>query len=127
MFIYKDVVSYATGRSESGLQRSNPIRKGKAMESMIDDRHIRIDGAGPSCEVTEMVRARLADCCHFAHHWREISCSYEKGVLTLQGRVPSFYLKQVLQTTLKGIPGVKRIDNRVDVVSAAGLSSVRRH
>ena len=98
------------------LQRSNPNRKGKAMESMIEDRHIRIDGAGPSCEVTEVVRARLADCCHFAHHWREISCSYEKGVLTLQGRVPSFYLKQVLQTTLRGIPGVDRIDNRVDVV-----------
>jgi hypothetical protein len=96
------------------------------MESMIDERHIRIDGAGETCEVTELVRARLAGCCHFTHHWREISCSYEKGVLTLQGRVPSFYLKQVLQTTLKGIPGVDRIDNRVDVVSAAGLSSVRR-
>ena len=96
------------------------------MESMIDDRHIRIDGAGQSCEVTELVRVRLAENCHFAMHWREISCSYEKGVLILRGRVPSFYLKQVLQTTLKGIPGVNRIDNRVDVVSAEGLSSVRK-
>jgi hypothetical protein len=97
------------------------------MESTIDSRRIRIDGAGQACEVTEVVRARLADCCHFALHWREITCSYEEGVLILEGRVPSFYLKQVLQTTLKGIPGVRRIDNRVDVVSAAGLSSVRRH
>ena len=97
------------------------------MESTIDDRRIRIDGAGETCEVMEVVVARLANCCHFSLHWREISCCYEKGVLTLQGRVPSFYLKQVLQTTLKGIPGVRRIDNRVDVVSAAGLSSVRRH
>jgi hypothetical protein len=45
--------------------------------------------------------------------------------LTLHGNVPSFYLKQVLQSILKDVPGIERIDNRVDVVSAAGLSSVR--
>ena len=112
---------------EANLSSSGAAtRKGRAMESTIDSRRMRIDGAEPTCEVTEAVRARLADCCHFALHWREISCSFEKGILTLEGRVPSFYLKQVLQTTLKGIPGVKRIDNQVDVVSSAGLSSVRR-
>jgi hypothetical protein len=29
--------------------------------------------------------------------------------------LPSFYLKQLLQETLQGIEGIKRIDNRVDV------------
>ena len=57
--------------------------------------------------------------------WREIECGYCDGILTLRGSAPSFYLKQVLQSILRDVPGVRRIDNRVDVVSAAGLSSVR--
>jgi hypothetical protein len=47
-------------------------------------------------------------------------------VLLVQGRVPSFYLKQVLQTVLRSVGGITRIDNRVDVVCSDGLSSVRR-
>lgn len=39
----------------------------------------------------------------------------QDGTLILSGRVPSYYLKQVLQTTLRDIDGVRRIDNRVDV------------
>ena len=99
------------------------MRKGIAMESTIDEKHIRIDGAE---EVLECVQDRLAKSCHFSRHWREITCEYEEGVLTLSGRVPSFYLKQVLQTALKDIPGVTRVDNQVDVVAPRGLSSVRR-
>lgn len=47
-------------------------------------------------------------------------------VLLVHGQVPSFYLKQVLQTALRDVSGITRIDNRVDVVSSDGLSSVRR-
>ncbi len=46
-----------------------------------------------------------------------------EGTLILTGRLPSFYLKQILQTAMKNMPGVKRIDNRVDVVSSRGLSN----
>jgi osmotically-inducible protein OsmY len=96
------------------------------MESMTDDR-IRIDqAAGVSPEVLQRVKSTLSRSCHFTRHWREIRCDYEGGILTLHGNVPSFYLKQVLQSILKDVPGVARIDNRVEVVSAAGLSSVRR-
>ncbi len=99
-----------------------------AMESMIDSRNrIRIDeAAGFTGEVLDHVKSTLSRSCHFTRHWREIACDYREGVLTLRGNVPSFYLKQVLQSILKDVPGVARIDNRVDVVSAAGLSSVRR-
>jgi hypothetical protein len=31
--------------------------------------------------------------------------------------LPSFYLKQALQTDLKQLPGIRQIDNRVDVLS----------
>ncbi|MFO7907196.1 MAG: BON domain-containing protein [Planctomycetota bacterium] len=95
------------------------------MESMMDNR-IRIDEAVEEAEdVLNQVRRALAHSCHFTRHWREIACEYEDGVLTLRGSVPSFYLKQVLQSIVKKVPRVDRIENRVDVVSAAGLSSVR--
>ncbi|MDZ4658891.1 MAG: BON domain-containing protein [Bythopirellula sp.] len=46
-----------------------------------------------------------------------------EDTLIFTGRLPSFYLKQILQTAMKNVPGVKRIENRVDVVSSRGLSS----
>ncbi len=95
------------------------------MESTMDSR-IRVDEAVESAEsVMKCVKGRLSRSCHFTRHWREITCELEDGVLTLRGDVPSFYLKQVLQSLLKDVPGVGRVDNRVDVVSVAGLSSVR--
>lgn len=97
------------------------------MARTVDDQYIRIDeAAGLSEEVLDGVKCRLVRSCHFMRHWREIGVDFRDGILTLRGSVPSFYLKQVLQSILKDIPGVDRIDNRVDVVSAAGLSSVRR-
>jgi hypothetical protein len=97
------------------------------MESTIDEDIIRIDSAVKlSGDVLQRVRGKLSQSCHFTRHWREIECDYREGILILRGCVPTFYLKQVLQSILKDLPGVQRIDNRVDVVSAAGLSSVRR-
>ena len=57
-------------------------------------------------------------------HSFEFECS--KNVLVIRGRVPTFYLKQLLQDALKQIEGVRRIDNRVDVVAFDGLSSVQQ-
>ena len=76
-------------------------------------------------DVLEHVHSTLSLSCHFARHRREITCDYAEGVLILRGRVPSFYLKQVLQSLVSDTPGVHRIDNRVDVVSPVALSSVR--
>jgi hypothetical protein len=102
-------------------------RKGIAMESTMDEGEIRIDTAAKlSGAVLQRVRGRLSQSCHFTRHWREINCEYREGVLILRGRLPTFYLKQVLQSILKDLLGVRRVDNRVDVVSAAGLSSIRR-
>jgi len=97
------------------------------MESTVNEDFFRIDGAAEYRDVVlQRVKGRLSQSCHFTRHWREIDCGFTDGVLTLHGSVPSFYLKQVLQSILRDVPGVRRIDNRVDVVSAAGLSSVRR-
>lgn len=46
---------------------------------------------------------------------RDIHCQYVAGVLTLSGRVPSFYLKQIAQVTVKDVQHVQQIDNQLEV------------
>ena len=76
-------------------------------------------------KVEELARQLLDNDCPYSFYFREIDIDFTDGVLMLRGRVPSFYLKQVLQAWLSSIEGVSRIDNQVDVTSATGLSSVR--
>jgi osmotically-inducible protein OsmY len=112
--------------AKSGVRERLEQGKGFAMESAIDRRYLRVDEVeSVSGDVLGRVHNRLSQSCHFSRHWREISCSFHDGVLILRGCVPSFYLKQVLQSMLMDIQGVQRIDNRVDVVCSSGLSSVR--
>jgi hypothetical protein len=40
---------------------------------------------------------------------------FDGGLLTVRGRVPSYYHKQLIQTIVKEIEGVERVDNCVDV------------
>ena len=76
--------------------------------------------------IEELARRRLVEDCSYAFCFNQVTFRYVQGVLILQGRLPSFYLKQVLQIRLRDLEGVERIDNRVEVVSATGLSSVQR-
>ena len=72
--------------------------------------------------VEETIRQRLAGC-PYAFYFNRITCCYEQGRLTLSGCLPSFYMKQMLQTILRDIEHVTQIVNNVAVVSATGLSS----
>jgi hypothetical protein len=71
-----------------------------------------------SCSIEEVARKRLAGTVHYARLFRRIAVQYDNGVLKLRGRLPSFYLKQVLQTLLRDLEGVERIDNRVEVTNS---------
>jgi hypothetical protein len=73
------------------------------------------------------VRARRALDHHVHFRGRSDGFQFEcrDGVLTVRGRVPSFYLKEVLDNILKRIDGVRYVENQVDVVCSHGLSSVR--
>jgi hypothetical protein len=75
--------------------------------------------------VEQKARELLCQVPHFRGHAGSFECEYRDGVLIVRGRVPTFYLKQVLQTVLKEIKGVSHIDNQVDVISSFGVSSVR--
>ena len=48
---------------------------------------------------------------------RCVTCEFHEGVLTLRGRVPTFYLKQVAQSLVLRMEGAEEINNRVEVES----------
>ena len=79
----------------------------------------------PPTDFAEMASRRLAENCPYAFYYRNVSMHFANGVLTLRGRLPSFYLKQVLHSFLMKIDGVERLDDQVDIISSTGLSSVR--
>ena len=49
------------------------------------------------------------------HAVRRVSCEVRDSTLTLRGRLPSFYLKQIAQTVVRRIDGIVMIDNEVEV------------
>ena len=75
--------------------------------------------------VEESARQRLAEGSPYAFYFRDVELHFADSVLTLCGRVPTFYLKQVLQARLMDTEGVAEIHNQVEVVNSSGLSSVR--
>ena len=46
---------------------------------------------------------------------RNLKCDFHEGVLTIRGRLPSYYLKQVAQTIARNVDGVEEVVNRVEV------------
>jgi osmotically-inducible protein OsmY len=46
----------------------------------------------------------------------QVYCDH--GRVTLQGRLPTFYLKQVAQSALRSIHGIRDIDNDITVLSS---------
>jgi osmotically-inducible protein OsmY len=49
---------------------------------------------------------------------RSVTCDHRAGVLTLRGRVPSYYLKQLTQEAVARLEGVRVVENRVEVQAA---------
>ena len=75
-------------------------------------------------DVEEQAKQRVSEGCPYAFYFRGISYHYSDGVLTLRGRVPTYYLKQVLQQRLLSDLDDVTVENKVDVVNSRGLSSV---
>jgi osmotically-inducible protein OsmY len=48
---------------------------------------------------------------------RRVTCRFHEGMLRLQGRVPSYYLKQMAQTMVLEMEGVDEIDNQLEVIT----------
>jgi len=53
------------------------------------------------------------------HELKSVSCRFHEGIAILEGRVSSFYLKQVAQTLLRDVDDVQEIVNRLVVIYPA--------
>lgn len=62
----------------------------------------------------ERASQSLCSAPYSALHW--ISCDYCGGALTLRGKVPCYFLKQMAQAIVADTPGVREIVNRIEVV-----------
>jgi hypothetical protein len=65
--------------------------------------------------VEEQARQILYEHPHFSSLGQNFDFKYEERILIVKGRVPTFHLKQLLQTALRKLDGVERVDNRVSV------------
>jgi len=46
---------------------------------------------------------------------RGVSCRFDEGTLTLHGHVTTFYDKQIAQTLVRNMHGVRKVENRLSV------------
>ena len=62
---------------------------------------------------------------HFRGRMSDVFIEHRGRTLELTGKLPTFYLKQLVQEAVRHVPGVHNVRNMIDVVSASGVSSVR--
>lgn len=46
---------------------------------------------------------------------RQLTCDYENGVLTINGEVTTFHVKQLAQTAVQQLDGVEQVRNNASV------------
>jgi osmotically-inducible protein OsmY len=76
-------------------------------------------------DLSTLARQHLEHHPHFRGRVNDVFIEHEGRSLTLTGRVPTFYLKQLVQEAVRHVPGVQQVRNLIDVVSSDGVSSVR--
>ncbi|WP_425571295.1 BON domain-containing protein [Novipirellula rosea] len=64
------------------------------------------------------LRVRRSLCNSSYRQLQYVRCHCKDGVVLLMGTVPSYFIKQMAQETVRRIAGVTQIDNQVEVVYA---------
>jgi hypothetical protein len=72
-------------------------------------------------EIEERAKALLESHPLFSGHLNFFDLQCCGDVLTVRGCVPTYYLKQILQTVLKNLDGVRLVDNQVTVDISEGI------
>ena len=72
-------------------------------------------------EVVRRAKILIESQPHFVGRARLVTFDYTKETLVIHGAVPTFYLKQVLQSALKNLDGVRLLDNQVSVDVSHGF------
>ncbi|MGD9636187.1 MAG: hypothetical protein AB7G28_01815 [Pirellulales bacterium] len=76
-------------------------------------------------ELADRARHRLSQHSQFRLRAGGFAFDVLGDTLVVRGIVPSFYLKQLVQTVLRDLEGIRWIDNQVEVIASNGLSSTR--
>jgi osmotically-inducible protein OsmY len=80
----------------------------------------------PECaNLIDSAREQLENHPHFRGRLESLSIDERGKVLYVSGQLPTFYLKQLAQETLRRVPGVKSVRNDIAVISPYGVSSER--
>ena len=66
----------------------------------------------------QIVRQRLAESPYAC--LRQVRCEFDEGVLTLRGKLPSFFMMQVAQTIAVGVEGVELVSSHIEVPYVPG-------
>jgi len=53
------------------------------------------------------------------HALRRVRCTYDHGVLALEGHLRTFFQKQLAQELVADLEGVKQVVNRIEVIVRA--------
>ena len=80
----------------------------------LEERETGLSKEKAGIEAAVQLRLRTSGYCQLGL----VSCEFHEGVLTLRGRVSTFYLKQVAQTLVRNLDGVGEINNRLEVAPA---------
>ncbi len=118
--------SYKEGCSQ-GIACLTDVRKGGRGDGPLRPRVAHSgpshDIAGPAhgdgrrdIAIAALIRQRLEEHPHFRGRTWLLRIESNGESVVLAGRVPSFYLKQLLQEAISLIPDVENIDNQVDVL-----------
>ena len=115
----KDRVSRGLGEAMTGrateLGRARPNSKVPAAAAQREGA-VQKRAELPSSETVSSIRALLEQHPHFRGRTSLLKIESICGSLVLSGRLPSYYLKQLLQEAIKGNFDVTQIDNHVEVV-----------
>jgi osmotically-inducible protein OsmY len=76
-------------------------------------------------DLSTVARQYLETHPHFRGRINGVSIAHQGRDLFLTGRLPTFYLKQLVQEAVRHVPGVQYVYNQIDVVNPNGVSSVR--
>jgi osmotically-inducible protein OsmY len=76
-------------------------------------------------DLSSLARLHLERHPHFRGRLSGLRIEHRGTTLLLSGRLPTFYLKQLVQEAVRHLPGVQKVRNEIDVVSPYGVSSVR--
>lgn len=79
-----------------------------------------------SCDTEKRAVTLLEANPHFRGRGRWVKCHCWNRQLFLDGKLPSFYLKQLAQETLRDLDGIDKIENRIVVANPRGVVGRRR-